>query len=99
MRRARAALQRARLAHGLGGICSSRLVASAASVPPRARLSTSVPVPFALSAAALLHAGRGFASSGACRVVRKLRRPQPCVDVPGLARRAQACKGHLTPPG
>lgn len=75
MHRARAALQCARLAHGLGGFC--RLVALQASLPPRARLSAPVPVPFALSAAALPHAWRGFASSGACRAIRKLRFPQP----------------------
>ena len=75
MHRARAALQRARLVHDLGGFC--RLVASQACLPPRARLCTPLPVPFALSAAALPHAWRGFASSGACRAVRKLMLPQP----------------------
>jgi hypothetical protein len=62
MHRARAALQRARLARGLGGVRTLR--ASEASLPPRARLSTPVLVPGALSAA-LPHAWRGLASSGA----------------------------------
>jgi hypothetical protein len=67
--RARSALRRAQLAHGLGGVY--QLVASAARLPPRARLSTPLPVPSAPSAAALPHAWRGFANSGACRAVRK----------------------------
>ena len=75
MHRACAALQRARLAHDLGSFC--RLVASQASLPPRARLSTPLPVPVALSAAALPHAWREFASSGACRAVRQLMLPLP----------------------
>ena len=59
MRRARLAVQRARAAHGVGGVCwSTTSVAS-----PRARLSTPAVVPFALAAAAL---PRGVASSGAC---------------------------------
>ena len=76
MHRARAALQRARLAHDLGSFCRL-LVASQASLPPRARLSTPLPVPVALSAAALPHAWREFASSGACRAVRQLMLPLP----------------------